>query len=60
MLLTFFAVGALVERPRTAIPQAAGYAAAGRQPGPRQDRIIYSPMLVFGALVIIAMIGLRY
>jgi hypothetical protein len=57
MLLTFFAVGALVERPRTA---AAGYAAAGGQPGPRQDRIIYSPMLLFGALLTIAVIGLRY
>jgi hypothetical protein len=60
LLLAFFAVGALVERPRIGPPQPAGYAAAGGQPGPRRDRIIYSPMLVFGALVTVAMIGLRY
>ena len=60
MLLTFFAVGALLERPRTGLPQAAGYVPAGGQPNSGTGRIIYSPMLVFGALVIIAMIGLRY
>jgi hypothetical protein len=60
MLLTFFAVGALVERPRIGLPQAAGYVPAGGQANSGTGRIIYSPMLVFGALVIIAMIGLRY
>lgn len=60
MLLAFFALGALVERPRAPLMQGRpGHAVPEGDPG-ATPHTGYSPILVFGAIMTIAMIGLRY
>lgn len=60
LLLAFFAVGALIERPRAGQPQVLAYPGALGELAANPVRTIYSPLLIFGAIGTIAMIGLRY
>ncbi len=61
LLLAFFAVGALIENPRTGpVPVMSGYSPGNGRGPATWVRTTYSPMLVFGGLLTIAMIGLRY